>query len=94
MMSFFVVTAFSCDKAEFFALEPVLDPGLSSPDTVAIFVKPEDDPKSDPVNLEGRITVATYAELGYKHQSAAVYGDCAFFVRDGIAVLFRGTIIH
>ena len=83
LASFFVVTAFSCVKEEIFAIEPELEPDSSSPDTVAVYVKPADDPKLEPVDLDGPLTITPFAELNYKHQSAAVYGDYAFFVRDG-----------
>jgi len=77
---FFVVTAFACEKAEFSVAEPELDTSL--PDTVAIYVRPADDPRVEPVDLGGVITFTPYAELEFKHQSAAVYGDYAFFVAD------------
>lgn len=64
-------------------LEPELETESSYPDTVAIFVKPSEDPKMEPVDVGGAITATPYADLGYSHQSAAVYGDYAFFVRDG-----------
>lgn len=79
----FVATAFSCDKAEYDLLEPKLEPESTSPDTVAVYVKPAEDPKLEPADLNGAVTVTEYAELGYLHQSAAVYGDYAFFVRIG-----------
>lgn len=83
LLALFVATAFSCDKAEYDMLEPKLEPESSSPDTVAIYVKPSEDPKMEPVDLGGKVTVTPYADLGYLHQSAAVYGDYAFFVRIG-----------
>ena len=83
LFSFLVATAFSCVKEDFYGLEPELDLTAFKLDTATISMKPADDPKLDPVDLEGTITVETYAELGYKHQSAAVFGDYAFFVRDG-----------
>lgn len=87
LLSFFVVMAFSCDKEDFIMPELEMEPDSSSPDTVAVYVKPSEDPRPDtrpdPVDLEGKMTVTPYADLGYKHQSAAVYGDYAFFVRDG-----------
>lgn len=79
----YVATAFSCAKADSMALEPELDPEPATLDTVAIFVKPEDDPKLEPVDLDGKVTVTQYAELVYGHQSAAVYGDYAIFVKVG-----------
>lgn len=82
-LALFVGTAFSCDKAEFIGDGPVLDPESSYLDTVAIFVKPSDDPMLEPVNLDGAVTVTQYAELVYEHQSAAVYGDYAIFVKGG-----------
>ena len=83
LLALFVATAFSCDKAEYDMLEPKLELESSSPDTVAIYVKPSEDPKMEPVDLGGKVTVTPYADLGYLHQSAAVYGDYAFFVREG-----------
>lgn len=80
VLPLFVATAFSCEKVELFVLEP--ETVLSLPDTAAIYVRPSDDPGLEPVDLEGKVLVTTYAELGYKHQSAAVYGDYAFFMRD------------
>ena len=41
------------------------------------------EPELEPVDLDGPLTITPFAELNYKHQSAAVYGDYAFFVRDG-----------
>lgn len=80
VLPLFVATAFSCEKVEPFVLEPETE--LSLPDTVAIYVRPSDDPRLEPVDLGGEVTVTPYAELGYKHQSAAVYGDYVFFVAD------------
>ena len=83
LLVFFVATAFSCDKAEYDMLEPKLEPESSSPDTVAIYVKPSEDPRLEPAALDEVVTVTQYAELGYEHQSAAVYGDYAIFVKGG-----------
>lgn len=83
MLALFVGTAFSCVKEEYYMLEPEQEPDSFAPDTVAIYVKPSEDPKMEPVDLGGKVTVTPYADLGYLHQSAAVYGDYAFFVREG-----------
>lgn len=80
---FFAAAAFSCDKAEQDMLLLELEPVSTSPDTVAIYVKPADDPKLEPVDLDGVVTVTQYSELVYGHQSAAVYGDYAIFVKIG-----------
>lgn len=80
---FFVATAFSCDKADLYALESLPDPDFSSPDTVSVIVRPADDPKLEPVDLEGRITIVPYSELNYEHQSAALYGNYVLFVKGG-----------
>ena len=78
-----VASAFSCDKAAYDMLEPEIEPESSSPDTVAIYVKPSEDPKMEPAVLYEVVTVTQYAELEYEHQSAAVYGDYAIFVKGG-----------
>lgn len=83
LLALFVCTAFSCDKEDSAVLEPVVDPEFSLPDSAAVYVKPADDPKLEPVNLDGVVTFSQYAELGYEHQSAAVYGDYAIFVKVG-----------
>lgn len=83
MVSLLEISAISCVKEGFPMLELEPEKFAFEVDTATVSMRPADDPKSNPVNLEGRITVTTYAELGYKHQSAAVYGDYAFFVRDG-----------
>ncbi|MBO7617625.1 MAG: hypothetical protein J6T22_10500 [Bacteroidales bacterium] len=53
------------------------------PDTTSVIFSPNDDPLAKPQDLEAMFTVTPYAELEYKHQSAAVYGDYVFFVKDG-----------
>lgn len=80
---FFVSTAFSCDKVDFYALEPVPDPEFSSSDTVSVFVRPSDDPRQEKVDLEGNITITPFAEQNFNHQSAAVHGDYLFMVMNG-----------
>lgn len=82
-LAFLVATAFSCVKEDFFAPELELDPISFNPDTAVVLMKPSEDPRPEPVVLDGKVTVITFADLGYKHQSAAVYGDYAFFVRNG-----------
>lgn len=79
----FVATAFSCAKVDLIALGSELYPEPSTLDTLTVFVRPGDDPKLEPVDLDGKVTVTPYAELVYGHQSAAVYGDYAIFVKVG-----------
>lgn len=78
----FVETVFSCAKVDLIALESELDEP-SSLDTLVVFMKPGDDPKLEPTDLDGKVTVIQYAELVFGHQSAAVYGDYAIFVKVG-----------
>lgn len=80
---FLVATAFSCVKEDFYVSELEPAPITFELDTTVLSVKPSEDPRPEPVNLDGKVTVTTYANLGFKHQSAAVYGDYAFFVRVG-----------
>jgi hypothetical protein len=83
-----VATAFSCDKGEFFVLEP--GPELASlPDTVSVIMEPGSDPRlpEPQPDLDGKLTFIPFADLSFEHQSAAVYDKYAFFVRNG-----RGTI--
>lgn len=75
--------AYSCDKSDPFIVTPevVFEPFV--PDTTEIKVKPSDD-TDVPVDKPGddnHVRFSQYAELDFKHQSAAVYGDYAFFVK-------------
>lgn len=76
--SFFGV--FSCAKED--GDFPIESADVIDLDTVVVFLKPSDDPRLDPVDLGGVVTDTLFAELGFKHQSAAVYEDYAFFVAD------------
>lgn len=82
MLALFVGASLSCVKEEYVMLEPEQEPDSSAPDTVTIYVKPSEDPKIEPVVLEGNITVSPYADLSINHQSAAVYGDFLFLVME------------
>lgn len=74
--------AYSCDKSDPFIVTPEVAWESFPPDTTEIKVKPSDDtdvPVGKPGN-DNQVKFSQYAELGFKHQSAAVYGDYAFFV--------------
>ena len=77
-LCFFVSTA-SCSKQDYFFMESM----DVVPDTTVVVVSPDSDPFVNPRDLGGTVTVTPYAELAYKHQSAAVYGDYALFVKEG-----------
>ena len=77
-----VLNAYSCDKNDPFipSLELAQEPTVS--DTTVFYFKPWEDPvnqnpKKDDVFYA---RFEQYADLNFKHQSAAVYGDYAFFV--------------
>ena len=83
---YLVVSTASCVKDVEEVIDIVKDPECNPDTTTIVYYRPADDPKQPeptPVDLEGKMTVTPYADLGYKHQSAAVYGNYAFFVRDG-----------
>lgn len=82
VLPFCVLNAYSCDKDESFIVSPELVQEAFIPDTTTIYFKPNEDPvgqnpKKDDV-LYARFS--NYADLDFKHQSAAVYGDYVFFV--------------
>ena len=81
--SLLVIPAFSCVKDEFSMLEPEPEFPLPASDTATVYVRPADDPRLEPAALGEVVTVTQYAELEYEHQSAAVYGDYAIFVKGG-----------
>lgn len=81
LLFFVVATAFSCGKEEFDGLD--LKPELSTLDTVAVIVDLASDPKQKSEDLDGMLSFVSFAELGYQHQSAAVYGDYLFLVSGG-----------
>lgn len=78
-ISFVIFPAYSCAREDVFSLEQVVafDDTLSV-DTV--FCPPYSE-----WSLSDRIVIHQYASLGFSHQSAAVYGDYAFFVTNGRA---------
>ena len=77
-LCFFVSTA-SCSKQDYLFVESI----DVVTDTTIVYVYPDSDSSRNPHDLGGTVTVTPYAELAYKHQSAAVYGDYALFVKEG-----------
>lgn len=63
-------------------------------DTTVIYVKPSADPLLEPPDLGGMVSITSYAELEYIHQSGAVYGDYAFFVRDGRSTICMYDMVN
>ena len=77
-----VFNAYSCDKYDPFDVSWEMVQETSIPDTTVVIFKPGEDPtiqnpKKDDVFYA---RFSEYAGLDFKHQSAAVYGDYAFFV--------------
>lgn len=73
------MSSVSCSKQDFLFIES----STQVPDTTVVVFNTEDDPLFKPQDQRAKFTVSPYAEIAYKHQSAAVYGDYAFFVKDG-----------
>lgn len=81
-LSFLAAMSFSCIKEDWTLLDAEIERDSSLPDTVAIYVSPGDDPRQEKPDLDGNITIQPFAEMDFKHQSAAVQGDYAFLVMD------------
>ena len=81
----FIVSTASCAKLD----SAIMVPEEVSPDTTAVVfvIEPDLKPGTEKITPDPMVTADEYAPLGFKHQSAAVHGDYAFFVRDG-----RGAI--
>ena len=77
-----VINAYSCDKNDVFIVSPELAQESSIPDTTAVYVKPWEDPVVQKPKLDDVFYAkfSQYADLDFKHQSAAVYDDYVFFV--------------
>lgn len=72
--------AFSCAKDNSFFPQPEM---VFEPDTSVVMISNRDlEGKNDRVDLNGIVTISEFAPLDNKHQSAAVYGDYAFFVTE------------
>lgn len=77
-----VINAYSCDKNDSFVFVPELVQESSIPDTTVIYVKPWEDPVVQKPKLDDIFYAkfSQYADLDFKHQSAAVYDDYVFLV--------------
>lgn len=73
LLSTFVYLTGSCAKGEYDGVQIVLD----SIDTVSVILYP------DQLDPYGELSIAQYASLDFLHQSAAAYGDYAFFIKNG-----------
>ena len=73
----------SCAKPENDFPDLSTEDAVLVPDTTVIFFPPQADPQQPEIDLDGKLTVTPYAEMNYRHQSAAVYGDYAFLVLEG-----------
>lgn len=77
-----VFNAYSCDKDDSFDILSEVSQEPSVSDTTVIYVNPGEDPATQNPKLENTLVrFNQYAELDYIHQSAAVCGDYAFFVK-------------
>lgn len=85
--SIFLGGTVSCAKDDMDGGLSILDGDGFIPDTAAVYVRPADDPRLEPVNLDGNIAVVPFVDFEFTHQSAAVYGDYAFFVRGGRSMI-------
>ena len=82
VLPFCVFNAYSCDKNDSFDILPEVIQEPSVSDTTVIYVNPWEDPATQNPKLENTLVrFSQYAELDYIHQSAAVCGDYAFFVK-------------
>lgn len=76
-LSFVASPAYSCAKVDDFYLDPAL-PLYDTLTVMEVCTPPYND-----WSLTDRIKVDLFAPLSFSHQSAAVYGDYAFFVTNG-----------
>ena len=81
-ISFCIWITFSCDKDDSFVFARELIQETSIPDTTVIYVKPWEDPVGPNPKKDDALYArfSEYADLDFKHQSAAVYDDYVFFV--------------
>lgn len=78
-LPFIAISAFSCEKQDPYFAEVEIAPLIL--DTISVSAK-----ETHPYNVwteDDDITISQYASLGFSHQSAAAYGDYAFFVNNG-----------
>lgn len=67
----------SCSKKNYLYLEPEDEIFI---DTISVVIEQRQEQE-----IRSSIIISNFAPLGFKHQSAAVYGDHAFFVANGRA---------
>ena len=77
-----VLNAYSCEKSDPFFISPALNQDPSALDTTIVYFKPWEDPIEQNSKKDDALYArfSKYADLDFKHQSAAVYNDYVFFV--------------
>ena len=88
ILPFFALSAYSCEKQEPIYAEIVDTPIIIDTVTVPIDLRPYNE-----WTEQDDISIIQYAPLGLSHQSAAAYGDYAFFVTNGRAKICMYNLV-